>query len=121
MLLHRPSPKQHLEPQAASRTERKVPVVSHVAATAAVVLLVALGVFQSLLAGGMPLGRFAWGGQNEVLPGRLRVGSVASIGIYVLIAWVVLSRAGQPGSGSRFLSVAIWVIAGFLLLGAAGN
>ncbi|MEO7059526.1 MAG: hypothetical protein ABI083_07400 [Lapillicoccus sp.] len=95
--------------------------MSRVAAIAAVVLLAALGVFQALLASGMPLGRLAWGGQHEVLPGRLRIGSVAAIGTYVLIGWVVLSRAGQPGSGSGLLSVATWVIVGFLLLGVAGN
>lgn len=77
--------------------------------------------FQALLVCGLPLGRFAWGGQQEVLPTRLRVGSLVSVVIYVLIGWVLLARAGQ-GSGSHgVLGVATWVIAGFFLLGAAGN
>ena len=85
------------------------------------VVLGALAVFQLLLAFGLPLGRFAWGGQHEVLPTRLRVGSVVSVGVYVLIGWVLLARAGQVGGGHGFVGVAAWVVAGFFLLGAAGN
>ena len=69
------------------------------AAIAACVLLGALAVFQALLACRLPLGRFAWGGQHEVLPTRLRVGSVAAIAVYVVIGWVVLARAGLLGGG----------------------
>jgi hypothetical protein len=76
-------------------------------------------VVQVLLVCGLPLGRFAWGGQHEVLPTRLRVGSLVSVGIYVLIGWALLARAGQ-GDG-RLLVTATWAIAGFFLLGAAGN
>ena len=77
--------------------------------------------FQALLVCGLPLGRFAWGGQHEVLPTRLRVGSLVSMVIYVLIGWVLLARAGQDSGGHGVLGVAAWVIAGFFLLGAAGN
>lgn len=52
---------------------------------------------------------------------RLRVGSVASVGVYVLIGWVLLARAGQVGGGHGFVGVAAWVVAGLFLLGAAGN
>jgi hypothetical protein len=90
-------------------------------AVAACVLLGALAVFQVLLVCGLPLGRFAWGGQHEVLPTRLRVGSLLSVVIYVVIGWVILARAGQHGEGHGVLRVAVWVIAGFFLLGAAGN
>lgn len=77
--------------------------------------------FQILLVCGAPLGRFAWGGQHEVLPPRLRVGSSVSLIIYALIGWVILSRAGQDGGRHGVLGLATWVIAGFFLLGAAGN
>lgn len=100
---------------------RTLTVVTSSAAVAACVLLGALAVFQALLVCGLPLGRFAWGGQHEVLPTRLRVGSLAAMVIYVLIGWVVLARAGQGGGGHGILGVATWVIAGFFLLGAAGN
>ncbi|WP_460968271.1 hypothetical protein [Pedococcus soli] len=91
------------------------------AAVAACVLLGALAVFQALLACGLPLGRFAWGGQQDVLATRLRVGSLASLVIYVVIGWVLLARAGQDGGGHGILAVVTWVIAGFFLLGAVGN
>ena len=91
------------------------------AAVAACVLLGALAVFQALLVFGAPLGRFAWGGQHEVIPTRLRVGSLASIVIYAAMGWVILARAGQDSGGARLVGVATWVIAGFFLLGAAGN
>jgi hypothetical protein len=78
-------------------------------------------VFQALLVCGLPLGRFAWGGQQAVLPTRLRVGSLVSMFIYVLIGGVVVARAGQDSGGDGILGVATWVIAGFFLLGAAGN
>jgi hypothetical protein len=95
--------------------------VTSSAAVAACVLLGALAVFQALLVFGLPLGRFAWGGQHEVLPTRLRVGSLVSLVIYVLIGWVLLTRAGQESGGHGVVAVAAWFIAGFFLLGAAGN
>ncbi|KQU69078.1 hypothetical protein [Phycicoccus sp. Root101] len=91
------------------------------AAVGACVLLAALAVFQVLLACGAPLGRFAWGGQQDVLPPRLRIGSLVSVLIYVLLGWVLLARAGQVGGRGAIVGVGAWVIAGFFLLGAAGN
>jgi len=95
--------------------------VTAAAAIAACVLLGALAVFQALLACRLPLGRFAWGGQHEVLPTRLRVGSVVAIAVYAVIGWVVLARAGLLGGGHPVVHVVTWVIAGYFLLGAAGN
>jgi hypothetical protein len=95
--------------------------VTTAAAIAACVLLGALAVFQALLACRRPLGRFAWGGQHEVLPARLRVGSLVAIVVYVVIGWVVLARAGLVGDGQGVVRVVTWVIAGYFLLGAAGN
>ena len=91
------------------------------AALAACILLGALTAFQALLACRVPLGRFAWGGQHDVLPTRLRVGSLAAIGIYVASGWVVLARAGLLGGDNAVIRVITWVIAGYFLLGALGN
>ena len=93
--------------------------MTSVAAVAACLLLLGLAVFQALLVCGVPLGRFAWGGQHDVPPTRLRVGSAVSIVVYVVIGWVVLTRAAQGAGG--ILGVATRVIAGFLVLGTAGN
>jgi hypothetical protein len=93
--------------------------------TAAVVSLVLLGglaVFQALLAAGLPLGRFAWGGQNEVLPARLRIGSVVSIGLYAAFAVLILQAAEvEDVLPDGVADVAIWVLAGYFALGIAMN
>lgn len=85
-------------------------------------LLGILAIFQVLLIIGLPLGRFAWGGQNDVLPARLRVGSAISILIYAAFAAVALARYGL----AAFLpapadAVAMWVIAAYLLLSVLPN
>ncbi len=89
------------------------------AAVAACLLLAGLVVFQVLLVCGVPLGRFAWGGQQDVLPSRLRVGSAVASVVYVVVGWVLLARAAQGAGG--ILGVVTWVVAGFFLLGTAGN
>jgi hypothetical protein len=92
------------------------------AAVVALVLLAALAVFQGLLVAGAPLGRFAWGGQHEVLPAGFRIGSVVSIALYAAFAVLILQAAGTlsllpPG----FVAVAIWVLTGYFLLGIGMN
>jgi len=86
-------------------------------------LLTGLAVFQGLLIAGLPLGHFAFGGQNRVLPPRLRLGSAASIVIYAVFATTALVRGNVidviPNEGFAF--VLMWVIAGYLLLGVVMN
>ena len=86
------------------------------------VLLGLLAVFQVLLIVGLPLGRFAWGGQNEVLPARLRLGSALSVLIYAVFAAVALDRSGLisllPAPADV---VAMWVVAAYLLLSVLPN
>jgi hypothetical protein len=89
------------------------------AAVAACLLLAGLVVFQVVLVCGLPLGRFAWGGQQDVLPSRLRVGSAVASVVYVVVGWVLVARAAQGAGG--ILGVVTWVVAGFFLLGTAGN
>lgn len=81
-----------------------------------------LAVFQLLLVAGLPLGRFAWGGQNAVLPGRLRVGSAVSVLVYAVFAGVALERAGLIAVMPEFVGVvAMWVVAAYLLLSVLPN
>jgi hypothetical protein len=97
--------------------------MTEIAAIAACTILAALAVFQAALIAGAPTGRFAWGGQHDVLPRRLRVGSVVSIVLYVAFALVILERAGlatifgSPG----FVQVASWVLFGYFTLGILMN
>lgn len=93
-----------------------------VAAVVVCVLLAGLAVFQLLLAAGRPLGRFAWGGQHEVLPRRLRIGSAVSVVLYAVIAAVVLQAAGAIEVFPEAVAdVGIWVVTGYLALGIPLN
>ena len=92
------------------------------AAIAASLILAGLGLFQAALAFGTPLGRFAWGGQNERLPLGLRAASAMTIPIYALIAIVLHDRAGVvemlPDDAAR---IGAWVVVGYFVLGVGMN
>jgi hypothetical protein len=92
------------------------------AAVVSLVLLGALAVFQGLLAAGQPLGRFAWGGQHEVLPADLRIGSAVSIALYAVFVLLILEAAGGPDLlPDGVAAVGIWVLTGFFVLGVPMN
>lgn len=90
-----------------------------------VALLVILGLLATLqisLAAGAPLGHLAWGGQHRTLPNRQRVGSVLSVGIYGLIALIVLDRSGQIDLFTEQVSrIGIWISFAFFALSIVGN
>lgn len=92
-------------------------------AIAFVVMLTALAVFQLMLAAGLPFGRFAWGGQHMVLPRRLRVGSVLSVAVYAMFAFIAIERAHITNivPAQLVAVVAMWVIAGYLILSVLPN
>lgn len=96
--------------------------MSAIAAVAFTAVMVALAVFQLALIAGAPLGHFAWGGQDRVVPTAKRIGSVVSIVLYALFAVVVLQRAGLiellPGVVA---DVGIWVIVAYSALGIIMN
>ncbi len=98
-------------------------VLVHAAAIAACVILAALAVFQAALITGQPLGRFAWGGQHDVLPKNLRIGSAVSILLYAVFGYVALGKAGlaDPLGGVPFTSVAMWVLTAYFALGVVMN
>jgi len=86
-------------------------------------LLGLLAVFQLLLIIGLPFGRFAWGGQNPVLPARQRIGSAVAIVVYAAFAVVALERAALVSILPEPLIavVAMWVIAAYLLVSVLPN
>ena len=85
-------------------------------------VLAALAVFQGALIAGAPIGRFAWGGQHDTLPPRLRVGSAVSIVLYLVFAIVILELAGiLTMFGMAFARVAGWVLLGYFALGIVRN
>jgi hypothetical protein len=96
--------------------------MTEIAAIAACVVLAALAVFQAALIAGAPIGRFAWGGQHDVLPPRLRSGSAFSILLYIVFAIVILERAGLVTVfGAAFAQTAGWVLFGYFVLGIVLN
>ncbi len=96
--------------------------MTEIAAIAACVVLAALAVFQGALIAGAPIGRFAWGGQHDVLPLRLRSSSAFSIVLYIVFAIVILERAGLVTVlGAQFAQVAGWVLFGYFVLGIVVN
>jgi hypothetical protein len=96
--------------------------MTEIAAIAACVILAALAVFQGVLIAGVPIGRFAWGGQHDVLPPRLRSSSAFSILLYIVFAIVILERAGLVTVfGAAFAQVAGWVLFGYFVLGIVMN
>ena len=93
------------------------------AAIAASVILAALALFQLALIFGAPIGQFAWGGQNRVLPARFRAGSAVSIVLYAVFALILLQRAGLVTvfGSDLFVQVAAWVLFGYFVLGILMN
>jgi hypothetical protein len=96
------------------------------AATAAIIftiLMAGLAIFQLALVLGAPLGHFAWGGQNRVLPTGFRVGSGIAIGLYGVFSAVLLMRAGLvpawPDAG--WVSPLTWAVVAYLGLGVVVN
>lgn len=88
-----------------------------------VIILVALSVFQILLILGKPLGNYAWGGQHDVLPKRLRIASVFSIVLYVVFAIFLVSKAGLMSivSDGSFLTTIMWAFTFYFFLGIVMN
>jgi hypothetical protein len=96
---------------------------SNIAARLYVVLVTCTILFQIALAAGMPWGEFAWGGSHPgTLPRQLRIASGASVAVLLVLAFVVLVRAGllmQPWKHrARQL---IWVVVGYGALGVVAN
>jgi hypothetical protein len=92
------------------------------AAIIACLILAALAVFQTALIAGQPIGRFAWGGQHDVLPRNLRIGSAVSIVLYALFAIVILERAEQSHLLPDVIArVGMWVLAAYFALGILMN
>ena len=93
------------------------------AALAACTVLAGLAVFQSALISGAPLGRLAWGGQHEVLPTGLRIGSGMSIILYAVFGYAAAGKAGLvlPLVNESATSIFMWVLTVYFALGVIMN
>ena len=99
--------------------------MTEVAATIAASLIAVVALFQLALVFGAPWGQAAWGGQNPGrLPARLRVASLGSAVLLILMAWVILATAGiveVPPVPTSWLRPLTWVITAYFSLGAVMN
>jgi hypothetical protein len=98
-------------------------VSPELAAILAAVVLAGLVCFQLALAAGMPLGHYAWGGANRILPRPLRIGSVLATIVYVLSAAIILEAAGVTDlvASTELPRNAVWVLAGLFAIGTVMN
>lgn len=97
--------------------------MTEVAAISIAVILSGLTLFQLALIAGAPLGNFAWGGADRVLPPSKKIGSIASIAMYFVIALAMLERAAlitivnQP----EIIHIIAWIIAIYFSIGVLLN
>ena len=98
-------------------------ISSRKAAVVATAILAGYAVFQFCLIIGLPWGYYAWGGQNEVLPTPLRIGSGVSILIYLFAASLVLSRANFTKiiKNKRVVYYGTWVFTIYFSVGILMN
>ena len=91
-------------------------------AFALAVILALIAVFQIALAAGAPWGRLAWGGSHEVLPAKLRIGSLVAVLIYAVIVMIAFTRLGALHALPDGVAVvAMWVVFGYFALGIVLN
>ncbi len=97
--------------------------MTQIAALAFTVISGLLAIFQLALILGAPLGRFAWGGQNDVLPPRLRRGSIIAIILDLAFSVIVLTKSAvitvpvlQPVVG-----LLAWMLVVYLVIGVIMN
>ena len=85
-------------------------------------ILAVLGIFQVALIAGVPIGRFAWGGYHEVLPRKLRAGSLIAVLLYAVFAEFALDKAGVVSIlPSSIVGIGMWIITGYFTLGVLAN
>ena len=95
--------------------------MSSIAALAFCILIAALALFQAALVAGAPLGHFAWGGADRVLPPGKRIGSAVSIVLYAIFAVIVLDRAGMIDLFATIRPWAIWGLVAYFAVGIGLN
>jgi hypothetical protein len=85
-------------------------------------LLACLAVFQIALIAGAPLGRFAWGGHNDVLPRQQRINSGGSVILYALFGIIILDTVSQVSLLPNLVAtIATYVLTAFFFVGFVLN
>ena len=97
--------------------------MNYLIAAIAVAVLFGLAVFQILLMLGRPFGRFAWGGQHDVLPTHLRLGSGISILLYAGFGVIIVAKATDSATvlGRSAIDYGIWGLTAYFVFGIFMN
>ena len=97
--------------------------MTEIAAWIAISIFILMALFQFLLAFGAPIGKMAWGGNYEILPPKLRIGSFISAGIFILAIIIILENAklyfifNQP----TIVNIFSWIFVAIFGLSTIGN
>lgn len=97
--------------------------IAVVAALLFCLLLATLSVFQVALIACAPLGRYAWGGAERVLPRPRRIASGVAVVLYVVFALLFLTAAGIVPAvlPSTAVTILAWVVVAYIALGTVMN
>lgn len=94
-----------------------------IAAVLSLVLILSILLFQIALVLGAPLGHLAWGGQHNVLPRNLRIGSAISVVILATFAAFIASKASiwELIPNEVAVGIGLWVIFAYFVVGIFMN
>lgn len=93
-----------------------------IAACISAIIFLVISVFQTLLALGFPLGEYSWGGFHKgVLPKKLRISSMISAIILLIIGFVFLVHSKIILIEIAYLNIIVWIFTIFLGLNTIGN
>jgi hypothetical protein len=88
-----------------------------IVALIACAILVGLAIFQGALARGAALGRFAWGGEYDVLPANLRRNSVLAVVFYAFFVLIILQGAAIVDPFTDLIGrIAIWALTAYFFV-----
>ncbi|UOQ46887.1 hypothetical protein MUN88_12370 [Gracilibacillus caseinilyticus] len=91
------------------------------AALILVVIFVAIAIFQMLLILGYPVGEYAMGGENKVLPGKFRLVSIVNAALLLGMATVVLHHTSFLTTFDMPTLILMWIITSFLAINTIAN
>ncbi|MGG3574212.1 hypothetical protein ABES25_04980 [Bacillus gobiensis] len=92
------------------------------AASISAVIFLVISMLQTLLALGFPLGEYSWGGFHKgVLPVKLRIASMISAIILLIIGFVFLIHSKIILIEITSLNLIVWIFTVFLGLNTIGN
>jgi hypothetical protein len=99
------------------------PDAGRVAANAATILFGVVAVLQLLIAAGVLPITMAWGGRQDTLTTGLRIASIASAAVLVLMAVLIRRRVGLMGGYPIPLTIKVlsWVATAYMAFNTLGN